>query len=92
MKQLLRNNQRRIQYDWKNNVLGGVRRHKDRLYLSVPRWKGGVVATLNVVGESGEGDVSAPKLRPFPNLAANEAGDCRSFQESDSTNGFHVKS
>ena len=46
-----------------------------------------MVATLNfidVLGESGvKGDKSsAPKLRPFPNLAANEAGDCRSFQES----------
>ena len=72
----------RIQYDWRNNVLGGVRKYKDRLYLSVPRWKGGVVATLNFLNVANGESERAPKLRPFPSLAENEAGNCRCFQAS----------
>jgi hypothetical protein len=36
-------------YDWQNNAVGAVRKYKDSLYLSVPRWKEGVTATLNII-------------------------------------------
>ncbi len=68
-------------YDWRNNVLGAVRRYKDSLYLSVPRWRGGVPATLNVVEHvSGTSEAASPLLRPFPDLKMNRIGDCDAFQ------------
>lgn len=53
----------------KNNVILGVERWNDILFVTVPRWKFGVASTLNYIHLS---DVSrSPKLTPYPSWEAN---------------------
>eukprot|EP00009_Paramoeba_aestuarina_P012346 CAMPEP_0201528030 /NCGR_PEP_ID=MMETSP0161_2-20130828/37134_1 /ASSEMBLY_ACC=CAM_ASM_000251 /TAXON_ID=180227 /ORGANISM="Neoparamoeba aestuarina, Strain SoJaBio B1-5/56/2" /LENGTH=369 /DNA_ID=CAMNT_0047929135 /DNA_START=165 /DNA_END=1271 /DNA_ORIENTATION=- len=48
-----------------NNALAGVKSYEDRLFVTIPRWRTGVVGTLNEVVEEVEGK---PLLRPWPSL------------------------
>ncbi|KAL5284329.1 Y-f.2 family protein [Megaselia abdita] len=61
----------------KNNVILGIERWKDVLFVTVPRWKFGVASTLNYIHLS---DTSlSPKLTPYPswetNLLSNEPSE-----------------
>lgn len=53
----------------KNNVILGVERWKDFLFVTVPRWRFGVASTLNYI-HVGDTNVS-PKLTPYPSWEAN---------------------
>ncbi|CAH0397908.1 unnamed protein product [Chilo suppressalis] len=55
----------------------GVERWKDRVFVSTPRWKKGVPATLSSVPVDVQ-DESAP-LRPFPNWEWHKADNCTGF-------------
>eukprot|EP00095_Tigriopus_kingsejongensis_P000548 maker-scaffold212_size255419-snap-gene-1.31 protein:Tk00548 transcript:maker-scaffold212_size255419-snap-gene-1.31-mRNA-1 annotation:"yellow-x1c precursor" len=71
----------RADYDWSKNALGAVRHYKDKLYLSVPRWKDGVPSTLNAIDlTSNVGVTLSPLLSPFPNIFKNEIGLCSALQ------------
>lgn len=52
-------------YDPNNNLPLGVEAYGDRIFVSIPRWKPGVPATLAYVPKDSKGDPS-PLLRPYP--------------------------
>lgn len=56
-------------YNPESNVILGIDRWKDKLFLTVPRWRSGVVSTLNYICIS---DVErSPKLQPYPSWDDN---------------------
>lgn len=57
-----------------NNLPLGLERWKERVFVSIPRWKLGIPATLAVVS-MGDSDPS-PLLRPYPNWSWHESGNC----------------
>ncbi|XP_058455600.1 protein yellow [Malaya genurostris] len=52
-----------------NNLPLGLDRWKDKLFITVPRWKSGVAASLNFVNIS---DGESPILHPYPSWEANQ--------------------
>ncbi|ODM92041.1 Protein yellow [Orchesella cincta] len=64
-----------------NNIITGLRVYKDRVFLTVPRWREGVPSTLNYVCLNGTTDISSsPLLIPYPSWEFQELGNCSSFQ------------
>lgn len=63
-----------------NNFLATVKFWKDKMYLTVPRWKDGVPVTLGVTSATPVNGVTAPKLEPFPSWEMQKLGDCSAFQ------------
>ncbi|XP_077282920.1 L-dopachrome tautomerase yellow-f2-like isoform X2 [Arctopsyche grandis] len=53
-----------------NNIPMGVDHWQDKLFITVPRRRGGIPSTLNYLSLAGDKDKS-PGLRPYPNLKAN---------------------
>lgn len=65
----------------------GIKVHGDRVFLNVPRWHGNDhpvnLATVPRPGGDGGGCIrrlSAPRLKPFPNLEFQKLGDCDAIQ------------
>lgn len=61
-----------------NNIPLGLEVYQDRLFITVPRWKSGVPASLTYIKLTDPMD--SPKLRPYPNweahkLPRSEGGD-----------------
>ena len=75
-----------------NNPITGIKLWKDNLYLTIPRWRNGVPATLTVTSATPDQtlvntqhgiqnlNVVNPKLKPFPNWEMQRIGDCNAFQ------------
>lgn len=59
-----------------NNLPVGIEIWRDKLFVSVPRWMGGIPATLNYVPLSAHQLTRSPPLIPYPDWASNEAGNC----------------
>lgn len=57
-----------------NNLPVGIEVWEDKMFISVPRWKEGIPATLNYVDLNSP--EKNPKLTPYPNWASNELGNC----------------
>ncbi|XP_023170173.2 protein yellow [Drosophila hydei] len=57
-------------YIAENNLPLGVERWENKIFVTVPRWKAGVAATLNYIDLSTT--EKSPKLRPYPSWAANK--------------------
>ncbi|KAI8440392.1 hypothetical protein MSG28_001720 [Choristoneura fumiferana] len=55
----------------------GIERWRNKLFVSVPRWKAGIPATLNYISLDAAYEPS-PKLTPYPSWAGNELGNCDS--------------
>ncbi|KAI5634340.1 major royal jelly protein domain-containing protein [Phthorimaea operculella] len=55
----------------------GIERWNNKLFVSVPRWRAGIPATLNYIPLDAPYDPS-PKLTPYPSWQANELGNCAS--------------
>lgn len=54
-----------------NNVPMGANHHNGRLFITVPRRRPGIPATLNFVStKSTKG--TGPSLRPYPDISTNE--------------------
>ncbi|EDW02839.1 protein yellow [Drosophila grimshawi] len=53
-----------------NNLPLGLERWENKLFVTVPRWKAGVAATLNYIDLSTT--EKSPKLRPYPSWEANK--------------------
>lgn len=55
-----------------NNVPMGVSHHRNRLFITVPRRRPGVPATLSFVYTKNTSGNVSPSLIPFPSLQMNE--------------------
>ncbi|XP_049278861.1 L-dopachrome tautomerase yellow-f2-like [Anopheles funestus] len=53
------------------NIPIGVTHHKGFLYVTFPRRRAGIPATLNVIDMARNPSVNDPKLEPYPNLLVN---------------------
>ncbi|CAH2106440.1 unnamed protein product [Euphydryas editha] len=55
----------------------GVERWKNRVFVSTPRWKKGIPATLSALPVAAQEE--SPLLAPFPNWDWHNAGNCTGF-------------
>lgn len=55
-----------------NNIPLGIEVWEDKVFLTVPRWKSGVVSTLNYVKKNGG---ESPALIPYPNRETNAVNE-----------------
>ncbi|XP_034952021.1 protein yellow-like [Chelonus insularis] len=63
------------EYMPENGLPVGIEIWQNKLFVTVPRWKDGIPATLNYISlDTHRG--GSPKLNPYPNWAQNKAGDC----------------
>ncbi|GLV34795.1 yellow [Carabus blaptoides fortunei] len=67
-------------YNPKNVHISGVTYFEDYLYLTVPRMKVGVPATLARIPVNANKNDTAPLLVPFPSWEMNIEGDCTALQ------------
>ncbi|ALC39708.1 yellow-c [Drosophila busckii] len=75
-------------YIEENNLPLGLERWKNKLFVTVPRWKAGVAATLNYIDLSTVNGEKSPKLRPYPSWEANKLPiDVAPAQQSASSGG-----
>ncbi|XP_058443020.1 protein yellow [Malaya genurostris] len=58
-----------------NGLPVGIERWQNKLFVSVPRWKDGIPATLNYI-DMNQTPSGSPPLIPYPDWASNVAGDC----------------
>jgi len=76
-----------------NNIIAGVKIHQDKMFLTVPRWRHGVPATLNFVHIPAQNQSdnytrdwaednlpTSPKLQAYPSWAMQTIGNCSAFQ------------
>nr|XP_033324551.1 protein yellow isoform X1 [Megalopta genalis] len=53
----------------------GIEVWRNKLFVTVPRWRNGIPATLNYISlDANRG--GSPRLTPYPNWALNKAGAC----------------
>ena len=78
-----------------NTTISGVKVWGDRLYVTLPRWRRGVPATLASIPipKPGYNHNPSPKLEPFPSWEMQQVGNCSALQnvqniEIDPTNGY----
>ena len=78
-----------------NTTISGVKVWGDRLYVTLPRWRRGVPATLASIPLPKPGNYHnpSPKLEPFPSWEMQLVGNCSALQnvqniEIDPTNGY----
>ncbi|KAI4488601.1 hypothetical protein M0802_011417 [Mischocyttarus mexicanus] len=63
-----------------NNLISGIKFWKNKMYLTIPRWKTGVPVTLGVTSATPINGNTAPKLEAFPSWSMQKIGDCKAFQ------------
>uniref|UniRef100_A0A6P7FHE7 Protein yellow-like n=1 Tax=Diabrotica virgifera virgifera TaxID=50390 RepID=A0A6P7FHE7_DIAVI len=62
-----------------NIIISGIKFFEDYYYITLPRMKDGVPATLARI-PAGPTAVTAPAFEPFPSWEMNAEGDCNAFQ------------
>lgn len=62
-----------------NNVIAGLKFYDGYYYLTLPRMKNGVPATLTRISATDNGD-TAPALMPYPSWEMNTVDDCNALQ------------
>lgn len=62
-----------------NNIIAGIKYFEDHFYITLPRMKSGVPATLTRIKAGNPGDPS-PKLEPFPSWEMNGIENCNNLQ------------
>ncbi|PNF17318.1 hypothetical protein B7P43_G04985 [Cryptotermes secundus] len=65
-----------------NTTISGVKVWRDRLYVTLPRWRRGVPVTLASVPLPTAGRYlnTSPKLEPFPSWEMQHVGNCSALQ------------
>jgi hypothetical protein len=78
-----------------NTTISGVKVWGDTLYVTLPRWRRGVPATLASIPlpKPGIYHNPSPKLEPFPSWEMQQVGNCSALQnvqnvEIDPSNGY----
>ncbi|KAG5881609.1 hypothetical protein JTB14_030306 [Gonioctena quinquepunctata] len=66
-----------------NNLPVGIEIWNDKMFVSVPRWKEGIPATLNYIPLNSP--VKNPRLIPFPDWSSNELGNCEKALKNNAT-------
>lgn len=66
-------------YIKENNIIAGLRYFEEYYYVTLPRMKSGVPATLARFSASSSEDTS-PLLMPFPSWEMNRIGNCNALQ------------
>lgn len=62
-----------------NIIVAGVMYYESSFYMSLPRMRDGVPATIAKISKEGD---STPLLEPFPSWEMNTLGDCSAIQNS----------
>lgn len=65
------------EFNQTNVIPLGIERWKDRVFISTPRWKKGVPATLSTVPVIAQSE--SPPLAPYPNWDWHNADNCTGF-------------
>ncbi|KAL6440481.1 hypothetical protein ACFW04_003182 [Cataglyphis niger] len=65
------------EYIPENSLPVGIEIWRNKLFVTVPRWRNGIPSTLNYIPLDVNQDVS-PKLIPYPSWSQNRAGACGS--------------
>lgn len=65
------------EYVIENNIITGIKVAGSDVYVTVPRWRYGVPATLNVLVTNVAGSTV---LKPFPSWGMNQIGNCSALQ------------
>ncbi|XP_033223828.1 protein yellow-like isoform X2 [Belonocnema kinseyi] len=60
-----------------NNLPLGLEAWRDRVFVTLPKWKNGIPATLTTVPR--HSPTKNPKLKPYPNWEWNNAENCEGF-------------
>jgi hypothetical protein len=70
------------QYIPENTTISGVKVWRDRLYLTLPRWRRGVPVTLASIPlpTTAAYRNTSPKLEPFPSWEMQHVGNCSALQ------------
>lgn len=63
-----------------NNIISGIKYYDDYFYITLPRMKEGVPATLARIPAKAYENDTEPLLEPFPSWGMNTEGDCNAFQ------------
>ncbi|XP_012287935.1 protein yellow [Orussus abietinus] len=73
-----------------NNLPLGLNIWKNKMFITVPRWKKGIAANLNyfLMNETNSADAKSPKLTPYPDWETN---DINSSSDSKIVNFFRVR-
>lgn len=59
-----------------NNIISGLKVWKHWVFLTLPRWKEGVPATLATVPSTPRGSSASPRLEPFPSWEWQDVTNC----------------
>uniref|UniRef100_A0A1B6HAH0 Bee-milk protein n=1 Tax=Homalodisca liturata TaxID=320908 RepID=A0A1B6HAH0_9HEMI len=70
----------RRMYNPKNNIIQNIKIWEETAFLTLPRSKSGVPATLVTVSSVPMSNSASPRLQPFPSWSFQEVGDCSSLQ------------
>ncbi|XP_076761628.1 dopaminechrome tautomerase-like isoform X2 [Xylocopa sonorina] len=57
-----------------NNLPLGLEVWKDKVFITLPKWKAGIPATLTTVPKNSK--TKSPKLRPYPDWTWHQSGNC----------------
>lgn len=67
-------------YEARNNIIQNIKIWDEIAFLTLPRSKSGVPATLVTVPSVPKSTSASPRLQPFPTWAFQEVGNCASLQ------------
>lgn len=70
----------RNEYIAANNPIAGIKIWKEKMYLTIPRWREGVPVTLGVTSAKPINRTYAPMLEAYPSWDMQTVGDCGAFQ------------
>lgn len=72
-----------------NNLPLGLEVYGDRLFITLPRWKSGVAASLTYIKLTDPSD--SPKLRPYPNWEAHQLSQTEGSDPPEIVSPFRIR-